>query len=54
MATKKPHTSFRLSGEGREFLALLAQLDGVNMTQELEILIREKVDRVSREVKRVR
>lgn len=43
---RNPHTSFRLSGEGRELLALLGKFYGLSMTAVLEMLIRERADTV--------
>ncbi len=51
---RNPHTSFRLSGEGRELLALLGRYYGLNMTQVLELLIRERADQVAGEPRKER
>jgi hypothetical protein len=38
---RKPHSSFRLSGEAKEILRELAKGQGVSLTAMLEILIRD-------------
>jgi hypothetical protein len=40
--TVTPHTSFRLSGEAKRLLALLAEHYGLTATAALEWLIREQ------------